>query len=121
MKNKNLCTSFKNAFSGLITAFKSERNMIIHGIATVLVILAGVLLRIDNTRWLAVFFAIGLVIVSELFNTAIEILTDMVTDQYSEKAKKVKDISAGAVLFSAVISVVIGILVFTEPVIGLIK
>lgn len=45
----------------------------------------------------------------------------MVTDQYSEKAKKVKDISAGAVLFSAVISVVIGILVFTEPVIGLIK
>ncbi|HHY63694.1 MAG TPA: diacylglycerol kinase family protein [Clostridiaceae bacterium] len=121
MKNGNLGTSFKNAFRGLLTAFKSERNMTIHGIAAVLVIIAGLLLRIDNTRWLAVFIAIGLVIVSELFNTAIEILTDMVTDQYSEKAKKVKDISAGAVLFSTAISVIIGILVFLEPVVGLIK
>ncbi|HHW21980.1 MAG TPA: diacylglycerol kinase family protein [Clostridiaceae bacterium] len=121
MKNKSIGTSFKNAFRGLLAAFASERNMKIHGMAAVLVILMGIVLRIDNSGWLALFFAIGLVFVCELFNTAIEILTDMITDQYSEKAKKVKDISAGAVMLGAAVSVIIGAMVFLGPIIGLIK
>ncbi len=121
MKNKSIGTSFKNAFRGFLTAVTTERNMKIHIGAALLVILMGLFLRIDTPRWLALFFAIGLVFVCELFNTAIEILTDMVTDQYSEKARNVKDISAGAVLFSAVISVIIGVIVFLEPIINLLK
>lgn len=121
MKNKSIGTSFNNAFRGFLSAFASERNMKIHSMAAALVILAGLLLGIDKAGWLALLLAIGLVFVCELINTAIEILTDMITDQYSEKVKKVKDISAGAVLFSAVISVIIGLIVFLKPVIGLLK
>lgn len=121
MKNKNIGNSFSNAFRGFLSAIVTERNMKLHIGAAILVILAGFILNIDTSGWLALFTAIGLVFVSELFNTAIEILTDMVTDQYSEKARKVKDISAGAVLFSAVISVIIGIIVFINPVIALLK
>lgn len=121
MKNKSIGVSFKNAFRGFLTAVTAERNMKIHSGAAVLVILVGLFLKIDTTGWLALFFAIGLVFVCELFNTAIEILTDMVTEQYSEKAKRVKDISAGAVLFSAVVSVIIGIIVFLGPIFNLLK
>ena len=121
MKNKDMGMSFKNALRGWLLAYASERNMKIHGIAAILAILMGLILRIDNTRWIALLLTIGLVFVCELFNTAIEILTDMITDQYSEKAKKVKDISAGAVLLSAVISVIIGAFVFLGPIIKLIK
>jgi diacylglycerol kinase len=121
MKNKSIGESFKNAFSGIISAFAAERNMKIHGMAAVLAIFMGILLRIGKSGWIALIFAIGLVFICELFNTAIEILTDMITEQYSEKAKKVKDISAGAVLLGAVISVIIGAVVFLGPIIQLIR
>lgn len=121
MKNKSIGTSFKNAFRGLLAAFAGERNMKIHVMAAILAILMGFLLRIGIAGWVALILTIGLVFICELFNTAIEILTDMVTDEYSEKAKKVKDISAGAVLVSAVISVIIGAVIFLGPIIKLIR
>lgn len=112
MRNISLLQSFKNAFNGIAFALKSERNMRIHVLAAVTVALLGILRGIDALRWIALFLAIGLVISFELINTAVEKLTDMVTSEYSEEAKKVKDISAAAVLVSAIISAIVGLIVF---------
>ena len=89
--------------------------MIVHLLASVLVVLAGIILRIDLVRWISLALVIGLVLISELLNTAIEKLTDMVTGEYSEEAKKIKDIGAAAVLVSAIVSVIVGILIFFRP------
>ncbi len=121
MKNKCVGQSFKNAFNGFFQAVAKERNMKIHIVVAIMVIILGMLFKLDTPRWMAVIFAIGLVFVSELFNTAIEFLTDMVTTEYSKQAKQVKDTSAAAVLVSAAISVIIGIIVFLGPIINLLS
>lgn len=121
MKNKSVLQSFKNAWYGLCQAFKSERNMKVHFIAAILVIAAGLFLEVDNVSWIALIFAIGLVFIAELFNTAIEELTDLVIEEFSEKAGRVKDISASAVMASACVAVAIGIRVFLPQIIEIIK
>lgn len=121
MKNKSITQSFKNAFRGFRQAIAIEHNMRIHVGAAIMVIILGMLLKLDILRWLAVVSVIGLVFICELINTAIETLTNMVTVEYSEKAKKVKDLSAAAVLVSALISVIIGIIVFIGPIISILK
>lgn len=114
-KNKTLVQSFKNAFNGFYQSVVSERNFRIHLCAITLVFLAGIFLDLDPMRWTIIILTIGLVLISELLNTSIEKLTDMVTSEYSEEVRKVKDIAASAVLVSAIISVVVGILVFYQP------
>jgi len=120
MKNRVLKDSFKYAGQGIREAFISERNFRIHCFATLLVIVFGILLNLPVQKWIALFFAIGFVLVCELINTAGEILVDMITKEYSPEAKKVKDLLAGAVLISAATAFAAGILVFFEPVIKLI-
>ncbi|NLU51857.1 MAG: diacylglycerol kinase family protein [Clostridiaceae bacterium] len=120
-KNQSLGQSFKNAFNGVRLAFLSERNFRIHMCATVLVIIAGIILNIDLVRWALLTLAIGLVLASELVNTSIERLSDMVMEEYSEKVRIVKDLGAGAVLVSAIISAVTGVLVFLGPILDFIS
>lgn len=117
-KNQSLGQSFKNAFNGICSAFLSERNFRIHLCATALVIIAGIILNIDLVRWALLTLAIGLVLACELLNTSIERLADMVMEEYSEKVRIVKDLGAAAVLVSAIISAVTGILVFLGPVLN---
>lgn len=119
MKNKKLSDSFRNAFNGIREAFIHERNMRIHLAATLLCIILGFVFCLDAVRWSLLFIAIGLVIVTELLNTAIEKLVDMITDQYSKKAKVVKDIAAGAVLIAAAVAAILGVLVFLHPLLRL--
>lgn len=121
MKNKCVGQSFINAFNGFFQAVAKERNMKIHIVAAIMAIILGMLFKLDTPRWIAVIIAIGLVFVCELFNTAIELLTDMVSPEYSKQAKRVKDTSAAAVLVSAVISVIIGTIVFLGPIIDLLS
>lgn len=119
MKNKKLSDSFKNAFNGLKEAIARERNMRVHLVATLLCIILGIVFCLDVLRWSILFIAIGLVMVAELFNTAVEDLVDMITSEYSQKARAVKDIAAGAVLVAAVVAVILGILVFIHPLLSL--
>jgi diacylglycerol kinase len=104
--------SFKYAFSGLVQLFRFEHNIRVHMFILVIVIFAGIFLRVSTVSWIAIVFASGLVFVSECFNTAIEYLSDAVTPDQNEKIKKVKDVAAAGVLISAIISVIIGIIVF---------
>ena len=109
---KKLINSFKYAIEGFISSFKTERNMKIHVLAMVLVVLLGLYLKISIMEWCFITLAIALVIGSELFNTAIETIVDMVSPEKNPKAKLAKDISAAAVLAFALGAFIIGIIIF---------
>lgn len=105
--------SFAYALAGLKELFRQEPNAKLHAVATVVVIAAGIVKHINTTQWLAVIFAIGLVWITEALNTCIERLCDLTCGgEWHPTIKVIKDISAGAVLIAAMISVAIGILVF---------
>ena len=111
-KSKKIINSFKYAIEGIKEALKTERNMKIHVMIMFLVIIAGIALKINFLEWIICIILFGLVIAGELFNTAIENLVDMIMPYKNEKAKAAKDISAGAVLVFAIVSVVVGISIF---------
>lgn len=89
-----------------------EHNARVHLFIIIIVIIAGLFLRLSAINWIAIVYASGLVLISECFNTAVEYLSDVVTQEQNEKIKKAKDVAAAGVLISAIISVIIGIFVF---------
>ena len=109
---KKLINSFKYAIEGFISSFKTERNMKIHVLAMIVVVLLGMYLKLNIMEWCFVVLAIALVIGSELFNTAIETIVDMVSPEKNPKAKLAKDISAAAVLVFALSAIIIGAIIF---------
>ena len=111
-QNSNYFMSLYNALSGLGIAIYRERNLKIHLFVFSLVIIAGIFFKLSKYEWISVIMVSALVITAELFNTAIEITVDMYTKRYRVRAKIAKDVAAGAVLFSSLIAVVIGLLVF---------
>lgn len=119
MKNKKLINSFKYAFTGIFSAFKTERNLKIHISVMFLVIIFGFLLRITLIEWLICIGLFALVIGGELFNTAIETVVDIAMPKIDERAKKAKDVSASAVLVFAIGAFIIGLLIFVPKFIAL--
>ncbi|MEJ2413285.1 MAG: diacylglycerol kinase family protein [Anaerolineales bacterium] len=105
-------TAVRIALDGLKQVFVSEPNARIHALITLAVIIAGWLFQISRLEWLSLALTVGLVWVAEIFNTAVEKLVDLASPEIHPAAKAVKDISAGAVLASAVTAVVVGILIF---------
>lgn len=116
---KSLGNSFKYAFQGIWSSFKSERNMKIHVFMMIFVILWGFFLNISLGEWITCFILFALVIGAELFNTAIEAVVDMISLEKSPQAKLAKDISAGAVLVFAMASALIGLLIFVPKILEL--
>ena len=86
-----------------------------------LVIILGIILKIDITQWCICIILFGLVISLELVNTAIETVVDIIMPEINEKAKKAKDISAAAVLISAICSAIIGLIIFIPKIIAFLK
>ena len=119
MKNKKIKDSFKYAFSGIISAFKTEKNMKIHMIAVICVIVLGLLLKLNLLEWIICISCFALVIGGELFNTAIEVVVDLVSPGINEKAKKSKDIAAGGVLVFAIGALSIGLLSFVPKIVNI--
>ena len=117
MKNKKLINSFKYAFTGMCSAYKSERNMKIHIAVAILVILFGVFLQISTYEWLACIVCFAMVIGAEMFNTAIETVVDIAMPKKDERAKKAKDVAAGGVLVFAIGSAIIGSIIFIPKII----
>lgn len=117
VKSKKIINSFKYAFEGLISSLKTERNMKFHIIIMLLVIIAGILLKINKYEWLICIVCFAMVIGGELFNTAIETIVDMVMPYKNEKAKKAKDISASGVLVLAIGAAIIGLIIFVPKII----
>lgn len=116
MKNRNLIDSFNNAISGIVHTIKAERNMKIHIVIACVLFVLSIFFNLSKTEFIVVCLTVALIIVCELFNTAIEEIMNMVTTGYHPKVKIIKDVSAGAVLVSAFFSVIIGYFVFFEEV-----
>lgn len=104
--------SFGYAFSGIAHAFKSQFNFRFHLVALLLVCIAGWYFRLSSGEWLWIVAAAGMVLFSELFNTAIEVLVDLVSPEIHPKAKIIKDVAAAAVLLTALTAIIIGLIVF---------
>lgn len=109
---QRLIRSFGYALSGITYTLRTQMNFRIHLIAIVLVSLLGWSFHLSSGEWLWIILAVGLVLVTELLNTAIELLVDLVSPGYNALAGKVKDVAAGAVLVAAGISVIIGAVIF---------
>lgn len=109
---KEFVKSFQYAIEGIIVAIKKERNLKIHIFIMILVIICGIIFKISTIEWIICIILFGLVISLELVNTAIENTVDLVTLEKNPKAKIAKDVAAGAVLVSAIISAIIGLIIF---------
>ncbi len=109
---KRLIRSIGFALDGLLEAFRSERNMKIHFVAMLVVILLGTWFRIEAWEWVAILFCVALVISMEMINTTIESIMDHLHPDTHDRVRLIKNVSAGAVLCAAVISLVIGIIIF---------
>lgn len=104
--------SFRFAIWGIFSVFRSENNMKVHLLATVCVVGAGVFFRIQAYDWLWIALAVGMVWITEMINTAIEKLVDLCSPNFNPIAGAVKDVAAGAVLIAALLSILIGGVVF---------
>lgn len=116
-KKKSLIHSFGYAIRGILTALKKERNLKIHVVIMLLVILAGIYFKISVTDWIICIILFGFVISLEMVNTAIETTVDIAMPEFNEKAKIAKDVSAGTVLISAITSAIIGLMIFIPKII----
>ena len=112
-KNREFTASFEFALTGIITAFKEERNMRKHLVSAILVVLAGLIFRVSVTEWLFLLMAVFLVIALEIVNSAIENVVDLASNyHFSMLAKNAKDMAAGAVFIISVLAACIGLYVF---------
>lgn len=103
---------FAHAWYGVKKAINSERNLRLHVLASICVIAGGIIFRLSIIEWTVIILAIGLVLVAEFLNTAIEKMIDYVKPDIHPRAKEIKDIAAGAVLIASVIAAAVGVLIF---------
>ncbi|MNO21542.1 Undecaprenol kinase [compost metagenome] len=108
--------TFRYALEGIVVSFKTQRNMRVHTVAAVLVILAALFFDLPARDIALLLLVIAFVISAELINTAVEAVVDLVTPEWHQLAKMAKDAAAGAVFIAAGFAVLIGILLFYEPV-----
>jgi len=103
---------FRYAFRGLSYVLRTQRNARVHLTIAILAILLGIVIHISAVEFALIFVAITGVFIAEMFNTVFELCIDLASPDYHPLAKVAKDVAAGAVLLSAMLSVVIGLFVF---------
>jgi diacylglycerol kinase len=110
--------SFSHAFAGITAAARTQPNFQVHCLIAAAVILAGIYFKINPTEWAVVTLTIVWVLLSEMINTAIESMVDLITFEYREQAKIAKDVAAGAVLLGAIGSIAVGLIIFLPHIIN---
>ena len=111
--------SFGYAFNGIVNTIKSEHNFWIHLAIMLMVIVFGFVLEVSTTEWVLLVFCMGFVLTAEIFNSAIEVLTDLVSPEQNPKAGLTKDMAAGAVLVSAITAAIIGLIIFVPKILNI--
>lgn len=109
---KRLLKSFKYAIRGLLKTLFEEQNLQIQSIAGLVVIILGWYFKIENWEWLILILVIGLVILMELINSAVERITDVLKPRLDSYVKEIKDIMAAAVMLASIIAVIVGLIIF---------
>ena len=105
---------FMNALRGIGVFFHltKARDLAVYIISSIIVVSLGLYFRVSSSEWTALVFAIGLVIVSETFNTAIEIDIDLTSPEYHPYARDTKDVAAAAALLSVFTAIIVGLMIF---------
>jgi diacylglycerol kinase len=111
--------STNHAWRGLGVFIRTTHNLWIHLFFAVLAIYLGFLFCLSSIEWAIIVFAIGLVIIAEAFNTAIEIDIDLTSPNYHPYARDTKDVAASAVAIATIIAGVIGLLIFLPKILSL--
>jgi len=118
-KRQGFNNTFKNARKGFRLVFRSEMNIRVHLVIAIAVIIFAYMLNFSTIEYCTLLFAIAIVIVSEMLNTAIEFTLDAIFhNRYSKMVGMAKDISAGAVMFASLISIIVGVLLFGRHLLG---
>jgi diacylglycerol kinase len=112
--------SFKHAFDGFLYAIRTQPNFRFDLLATIIVVILGVYFSISSIEWLVLVFAINMVLVAEMINTAIESMVDLITLEKRADAKIAKDVSAGMVLISAILAVFVALIIFLPKILTVI-
>ncbi len=119
MSNKDFILArfqaIKVALAGIKYVLITQPNARIHAVFTLSVFLLAGALKLPRLEWVILLLTVGLVWTAEIFNTAVEIAVDVISPDYDPKAKIIKDISAGAVLVTALLSILVGLLVLGPP------
>jgi diacylglycerol kinase (ATP) len=116
-KAENFFESLKFAFTGLLWAIKSQRNIRIEIILGMVAIIVGVIINFSMLEFAVLLITVGFVLMAELLNTIIEFIVDAYFgNKYSTLAKMSKDIAAGMVLMCVALSFIIGFLLFAPKI-----
>jgi diacylglycerol kinase (ATP) len=114
MRTKTAVDSFRHALDGILHGFRAQRHMRFHFVVAIVALLAGVIYGLTRAELLVLLFSISLVLITEMFNTAVEAVVDLVTQTYHPLAKHAKDVAAGAVLVAALNAIVVGMILFFD-------
>ncbi len=109
---KRFLKSIKYSLSGLFYAYRYEQSLWIHGFATILAIIMGIIFHIKLSEWAIIFIALGSILALELINTAIEAAVDLTTTEIHPLAKIAKDCGSAASFVMSIVSLVISLFVF---------
>lgn len=109
---KKFLKSFRFAFNGIRYAFSTQLNFKIHFFAALVAVVLGFYFELQQGEWLWICLAIGMMLIVELLNTAVEVLVDKISPGYDVQAGIIKDVSAAAVLMTAFLAVLIGLFIF---------
>ena len=109
---KRLGRSFRAAFEGIKATYIREQNIKIHTVIAILVVLFGFLLKISYGEWLVCLVLIGLVLMAEFFNTAVEYVVDLASPNIHPLAKAAKDTASAGVLMMAILAAIVGVVIF---------
>lgn len=110
--------SFSYAWNGLRIALREEHNFRIHLLIAIAVVILGFIVCLTPYEWIAIILAIAFVLISEIFNSAIENIADFVSPKRHEQIKRIKDLAAAGVLLSAVMAAIVGVIIFGSRLIG---
>jgi len=117
--DNSVFVSFKYAINGIKTAIKKEPNFRTHLTVALATLITAYIVGFTTPEWLLLAFTISLVFILELINTALESIVDLVSPEISAKARVAKDVSAAAVLLSAILAVIVGAVLFIPKVLQL--
>lgn len=119
--NSNFLEALKNAYTGIIHIFKTQKNIRIQTIIAILAIIIGIILKLNKIEFIFLITSIFFVLFAEAINTAIEATVDLYTDKFHPKAKIAKDVAAGAVILASLNSVVVAVFLFGDKILQFIK
>ena len=114
---KKRLTAFKHAFRGLAHTFSDQINFRIHLIISIIIMLSGIMVKLNAIEWCIILICIGSVMAAELFNSSIEQHVNATHPQWNDAAGKTKDIAAAAVLIVSVFAAIIGLIIFLPRII----